>query len=129
MKLFISLCLVALSLVAVASGADIVDTAIAAGSFKTLVAALGACGLVETLQSPGPFTVFAPTDDAFAKLPACTVNSLLSGDPKLCAILTYHVLPGKFLAATILTLNGQKVKTVNGAEITITVDADGVKVS
>lgn len=99
---------------------DIVDTAVAAGSFKTLAAALTAAGLVETLKSPGPFTVFAPTDDAFAKLPAGTVDTLLK-DPKgkLTAILTYHVVPGKVMAADVLKMNGQKVKTVNGAELTI----------
>jgi uncharacterized surface protein with fasciclin (FAS1) repeats len=96
-------------------------------SYKTIL--ICACGLVETLQSPGPFTVFAPTDDAFAKLTPNTVDALLAGSPELCAILTYHVVPGKFMAETIMTLNGQNLKTVNGTEITITVDADGVKVS
>jgi uncharacterized surface protein with fasciclin (FAS1) repeats len=108
--------------------ADIVDTAVAAGSFKTLSAALDACGLVDTLKY-NPFTVFAPTDEAFAKLPAGTVDALLADIPKLTAILTYHVVPGTVMAETVVTLNGQKVKTVNGAEVTITVDADGVKVS
>ena len=105
--------------------ADIVDTAVGAGSFKTLAAALGAADLVATLKGPGPFTVFAPTDDAFAKLPAGTVDALLKDIPKLSSILTYHVVPGKVEAATVVTLDGQKVKTVNGKEVTIKV-TDGV---
>jgi len=108
--------------------ADIVDTAVGAGSFKTLAAALGAANLVSTLKGPGPFTVFAPTDDAFAKLPAGTVEALLKDVPKLSGILTYHVVPGKVMASTVVTLNGKKVKTVNGAEVTVTVGSAGVKV-
>lgn len=106
---------------------DIVDTAVAAGSFTTLAAALQAAGLVETLKGEGPFTVFAPTDDAFAKLPAGTVDTLLQ-DPKgdLTSILTYHVVPAKVMAADVLTMNGQKVKTVQGAELTIKVEGDKV---
>jgi uncharacterized surface protein with fasciclin (FAS1) repeats len=106
---------------------DIVDTAVAAGSFTTLAAALQAAGLVETLKGEGPFTVFAPTDDAFAKLPAGTVDTLLQ-DPKgdLTSILTYHVVPGKVMAADVLTMNGQKVKTVQGAELTIKVEGEKV---
>ncbi len=102
---------------------DIVDTAVAAGSFKTLVAAVQAAGLVETLKGPGPFTVFAPTDEAFAKLPAGTVETLLKPEnkEKLVAILTYHVVPGKVMAADVKAMN---VKTVNGEEAKITV-ADG----
>ncbi|WP_350048845.1 fasciclin domain-containing protein [Thalassospira sp.] len=86
-----------------AKAADIVDTAISAGSFNTLVAAVQAAGLVETLKGDGPFTVFAPTDDAFAKLPAGTVEDLLKPEnkDKLVAILTYHVVPGKVMAADI----------------------------
>jgi len=106
--------------------ADIVDTAVSAGSFKTLAAALTAAGLVPTLKGPGPFTVFAPTDEAFAKLPAGTVDALLKDIPKLSSILTYHVVPGKVLAETVVTLNGKKVKTVNGAEVTIAVGPNGV---
>jgi len=107
--------------------ADIVDTAVAAGDFTTLAAALEAAGLVETLKGPGPFTVFAPTDDAFAKLPAGTVDTLLK-DPKgdLTAILTYHVVPGKVMAADVVKLDGQKVKTVQGGELTVGVDGDKV---
>jgi uncharacterized surface protein with fasciclin (FAS1) repeats len=106
---------------------DIVDTAVAAGDFTTLAAALTAAGLVDTLKGTGPFTVFAPTDDAFAKLPAGTVDTLLK-DPKgdLTQILTYHVVPGKVMAADVVTLDGQKVKTVQGGELTIGVDGDKV---
>ena len=86
-----------------AYAADIVDTAVAAGNFKTLVAAVQAAGLVETLKGAGPFTVFAPTDEAFAKLPAGTVDDLLKPEnkDKLVAILTYHVVPGKVMAADV----------------------------
>lgn len=110
-----------------AAATDIVDTAVAAGGFTTLATALEAAGLVETLKGAGPFTVFAPTDDAFAKLPAGTVDTLLE-DPKgdLTAILTYHVVPGKVLAADVATLDGQKVKTVQGAELTVGVEGDKV---
>ena len=109
------------------ASADIVDTAVAAGDFKTLAAALTAAGLVDTLKGAGPFTVFAPTDDAFAKLPAGTVDTLLK-DPKgdLTQILTYHVVPGKVMAADVVKLDGQKVKTVQGGELTIGVDGDKV---
>jgi uncharacterized surface protein with fasciclin (FAS1) repeats len=106
--------------------ADIVDTAIAAGDFTTLVAAVQAAGLEETLRGEGPFTVFAPTDDAFAALPAGTVDKLLqdpSGD--LTDILTYHVVPGAVPAADVVGLDGQKVTTVNGAAITVGVGDDG----
>ena len=87
-----------------------------------------AAGLVPTLKGPGPFTVFAPTDEAFAKLPAGTVEALLKDIPKLTSILTYHVVPGKVLAETVVTLNGKKVTTVNGAQVTIGVSSAGVKV-
>lgn len=117
-----------------AMAADIVDTAVKAGTFKTLAAALGAAGLVDTLKSPGPFTVFAPTDEAFAKLPAGTVEELLKPEnkKKLVAILTYHVLPGEVMSGDIAdkrigakTVQGQKVHvdgrnnnvTVNKAEV------------
>jgi transforming growth factor-beta-induced protein len=107
----------------VASTKDIVDTAVGAGTFKTLAAALGAAGLVDTLKGAGPFTVFAPTDDAFKKLPAGTVETLLKPEnkDKLKALLTYHVVSGKVLAADVLKLDGKMVKTVNGAEIMISV--------
>ncbi|MEX0367092.1 MAG: fasciclin domain-containing protein [Ruegeria sp.] len=107
---------------------DIVDTAVAAGSFNTLVAAVQAADLVDTLKSPGPFTVFAPTDDAFAALPAGTVENLLKPENKdqLVAILTYHVLPGQTLSSD---LAGQRlsVATVNGANVHID-GRNGVKV-
>jgi uncharacterized surface protein with fasciclin (FAS1) repeats len=103
---------------------DIVDTAVAAGSFETLAAALTAAGLIDTLKSEGPFTVFAPTDDAFAKLPAGTVESLLKPENKdqLTAILTYHVVSGKVMAADVVKLTS--ATTVNGADVAISV-ADG----
>ena len=98
---------------------NIIDTAVAAGSFKTLAAALTAAGLVDTLKSAGPFTVFAPTDDAFAKLPQGTVDKLLKDVPKLTAILTYHVLSGKVMAADVMKMDGKTAKTVNGADLKI----------
>jgi uncharacterized surface protein with fasciclin (FAS1) repeats len=102
-----------------AATTDIVDTAVAAGSFKTLTAALQAAGLVDTLKGKGPFTVFAPTDEAFGKLPAGTVADLLKPEnkAKLVAILTYHVVPGNVKAAQAAAL--PSVKTVNGASLTI----------
>ena len=107
---------------------DIIDTAVAAGSFKTLAAALTAANLVETLKGAGPFTVFAPTDEAFAKLPAGTVESLLKDIPKLTAILTYHVVAGKVMAADVMTMDGQSATTVNGATLAISTK-DGVKLN
>lgn len=104
----------------------IVDVAIANGSFKTLVAAVQAAGLVETLSGPGPFTVFAPTDAAFAKLPAGTVESLLKDKEKLKAILTYHVVSGKVMAQDVVKLTS--AKTVNGQNVTIDAKS-GVKVN
>ena len=107
---------------------DIIDTAVAAGSFKTLAAALTAANLVDTLKGTGPFTVFAPTDEAFAKLPAGTVESLLKDIPKLAEILTYHVVAGKVMAADVVTMDGQSAKTVNGATLAISTKA-GVKLN
>ncbi len=107
---------------------DIIETAIAAASFKTLAAALTAANLVDTLKGAGPFTVFAPTDEAFAKLPAGTVESLLKDIPKLTAILTYHVVAGKVMAADVMTMDGQSAKTVNGATLAISTK-DGVKLN
>ncbi|MBC8048881.1 MAG: fasciclin domain-containing protein [Chitinophagales bacterium] len=107
---------------------DIVDTAVSAGSFNTLVAAVKAAGLVETLKGAGPFTVFAPTDDAFKKLPAGTVETLLKPEnkAKLVSILTYHVLSGKVTSADIAGKT-MKAKSVEGSEISV--DAtNGVKV-
>ncbi len=106
---------------------DIVAVASSAGIFKTLCAAVTAGGLIGTLQGPGPFTVFAPTDEAFAKLPAGTVEDLLkpANKEKLVAILTYHVVPGKVMAADVKTM---KAKTVNGKELSIKVEGGSVTV-
>jgi uncharacterized surface protein with fasciclin (FAS1) repeats len=110
--------------------ANIVETAVAAGTFNTLVAAVKAAGLAETLSGPGPFTVLAPTDEAFAKLPAGTVEGLLKDIPKLKGILTYHVIAGKVMAADVIKL--ASAKTVNGQSVTITtingVTVDGANV-
>ncbi|MGA2099867.1 MAG: fasciclin domain-containing protein [Candidatus Sulfotelmatobacter sp.] len=107
---------------------DIVDTAVAAGDFKTLAAALQAAGLVDTLKGPGPFTVFAPTDEAFAKLPAGTVENLLKPEnhDKLVAILTYHVIPGRIMAKDVVKLH--EAKTVNGKDVAIMVEGGKVMV-
>lgn len=109
---------------------DIVDTAIAAGDFTTLVSAVQAAGLEETLRGEGPFTVFAPTDAAFEALPPGTVEALLA-DPTgdLASILTYHVVPGKVMAADVVGLDGQQVTTVNGATFTVNVDGDAVSLT
>jgi uncharacterized surface protein with fasciclin (FAS1) repeats len=104
---------------------DIVDTAVAAGSFKTLATALQAAGLIETLKGAGPFTVFAPTDEAFAKLPAGTLDALLKDKAKLTAILTYHVVAGKVMAADVVKL--KTAKTVQGSNVSIDT-TKGVKV-
>ncbi|MEH2445678.1 MAG: fasciclin domain-containing protein [Nostoc sp.] len=105
--------------------ADIVDIAVTAESFKTLVAAVQAAGLVETLKSPGPFTVFAPNDDAFAKLPAGTIQTLLQNIPQLTRILKYHVVPGKLLQADLTQLG--TVNSVEGSPIKID-SSDGFEV-
>ena len=97
--------------------ADIVETAVAAGNFKTLVTAVKAAGLVDTLKSKGPFTVFAPNDDAFAKLPKGTVEGLLTDIPKLKSVLTYHVVPGKVMAADVVKL--KTAKTIQGQDVKI----------
>jgi len=127
--LAITLSLLTLSIAANAADMgkkDIVDTAVAAGDFKTLAAALKAAGLVDTLKGPGPFTVFAPTDEAFAKLPPGTVDDLLKPEnhDKLVAILTYHVVPGKVMAKQVVKLH--EAKTVNGKDVKIM--AEGGKV-
>ncbi|MBD2625442.1 fasciclin domain-containing protein [Trichormus variabilis] len=106
--------------------ADIVDTAANAGSFNTLVTAVQAAGLVDTLKGPGPFTVFAPTDEAFAKLPAGTVDALLNDIPKLKKILTYHVVSGKVLAADVVKL--KSATTVQGSDVKIDA-SNGVKIN
>jgi uncharacterized surface protein with fasciclin (FAS1) repeats len=106
-------------------GMDIVDTAVAAGEFQTLVAAVEAAGLVDVLKGEGPFTVFAPTDEAFAALPEGTIEALLADPETLAAILTYHVVPGKVMAADVAGLS--EAQTVNGQFVSID-SADGVKV-
>jgi uncharacterized surface protein with fasciclin (FAS1) repeats len=108
---------------------NIVETAVAAGSFNTLVAAVKAAGLVETLSGPGPFTVFAPSDAAFAKLPAGTLDALLKDKAKLASILTYHVVPGKVMAADVIKMNGAKPATANGAALDIVVRGGKVYVN
>jgi uncharacterized surface protein with fasciclin (FAS1) repeats len=99
---------------------DVVDTAVAAGDFKTLATALQAAGLVETLKGPGPFTVFAPTDEAFAKLPAGTLDALLKDKQRLAAVLTYHVVPGRLAAADVVKMTA--AKTVQGGSLSIRAD-------
>jgi len=106
---------------------DIVDTAVAAGSFNTLATALKAAGLIETLKGKGPFTVFAPTDDAFKKLPAGTLEKLLADKAQLTKVLTYHVVSGKVMAADVVKL--KEAKTVEGSMVKITVASGGVKVN
>jgi len=121
---------IALGAAAVAAQAkDIVDTAVAAGTFKTLATALQAAGLVDTLKGKGPFTVFAPTDEAFAKIPKADLDALLKDKAKLTAVLTYHVVPGTVMAKDV---KAGKVKTVQGGELTVAtaggVMVDGAKV-
>lgn len=106
---------------------DIVDTAVAAGSFTTLAKALGAAGLVDTLKGAGPFTVFAPTDEAFAKLPAGTLEKLLADKAQLSKVLTYHVVAGKVMAADVVKL--KSAKTVEGQDVKIAVKDKGVMVN
>ncbi|HYI28670.1 MAG TPA: fasciclin domain-containing protein [Bradyrhizobium sp.] len=112
-----------------AAEADLVDTALASGQFQTLAAALDAAGLVETLKGPGPFTVFAPTDEAFAKLPEGTVETLLQSENKdqLTAILTYHVVPGEVTAAEVAGL--KSAETVNGGTLEIDASNGAVMVN
>lgn len=109
---------------------DIVDTAVSAGTFNTLVAAVKAADLVDTLKGAGPFTVLAPTDEAFKKLPAGTVESLLKPEnkAKLIAVLKYHVIASKAMAADVVKLDGKKVKTVEGSEVAVTVKDGSVYV-
>ena len=135
-SLFLAAVLLALpAMAADQGGKDIVDTAVAAGQFNTLAKALQAAGLVDTLKGNGPFTVFAPTDDAFAKLPAGTVDDLLKPEnkEKLKAVLLYHVVSGKVTAAKVMkmtsakTLNGQEVKISTGDGKVMANDATVVK--
>ena len=122
-KHFLAAAVIALASLS-AQAADIVDTAVAAGNFKTLVTALKAAGLVDTLKGPGPFTVFAPTDEAFAKIPKADLDKLLANKAKLKSVLTYHVVPGKVMSTDI---KPGKVKSVQGAQLTIST-AGGVMV-
>ena len=108
-----------------AAAKGILDVAAEAGTFKTLAAAIEAAGLVETLRGPGPFTVFAPTDEAFAKIPKADLDAILADKAKLTAILTYHVVAGKVMAKDVATM--KTAKTVNGAELTIDTTS-GVKI-
>jgi len=109
-----------------ASAADIVDTAVSAGSFKTLVTAVKAAGLVDTLKGAGPFTVFAPTDEAFAKLPAGTLESLLKNPEALKKVLTYHVVAGRVMAADVVKL--ESAQTVEGESLKVTVEQGAVMI-
>lgn len=127
--LFAAAITVVSSVSVLAAEKDLVDTAVEAGQFKTLAAALDAAGLVATLKGEGPFTVFAPTDDAFSKLPAGTVENLLKPEnkQKLTEILTYHVVPGKVMAADVAGID--EAKSVNGKMIDIEVEGASVKVN
>jgi uncharacterized surface protein with fasciclin (FAS1) repeats len=116
MKKILIASLIAFGMTLSAHAKDIVDTAVAAGNFKTLASALTAAGLIDTLKGKGPFTVFAPTDAAFAKIPKADLDALLKDKAKLTAVLTYHVVPGKVMAADV---KAGKVKTVQGSELTI----------
>jgi uncharacterized surface protein with fasciclin (FAS1) repeats len=132
MRYFLSVVLITGLLLAGTGGSqaapmqDIVDTAVAAGSFKTLVKAVQEAGLVQTLKGTGPFTVFAPTDEAFAKLPAGTVDKLLMDKEQLKAVLTYHVVAGRVLAADVMKM--KSAKTLNGQEIAISMQGAAVMV-
>jgi uncharacterized surface protein with fasciclin (FAS1) repeats len=124
MKKLILTAALAMSVFAV-QAKDIVDTAVAAGNFKTLATALQAAGLIETLKGKGPFTVFAPTDAAFAKIPKADLDALLADKAKLTKVLTYHVVPGKVMAKDV---KAGMVKTVQGSDITVSTK-DGVMVN
>ena len=108
-----------------ASAKDIVDTAVSAGQFNTLATALQAAGLVDTLKGPGPFTVFAPTDEAFAKIPKADLDALLKDKAKLTAVLTYHVVPGKVMAKDV---KAGALKSVEGSPITVAATGNKVMV-
>ena len=123
MKNFIAISTLALT-AATVQAKDIVDTAVAAGDFKTLAVALERAGLIDTLKGKGPFTVFAPTDAAFAKVPKKDLDALLADKSKLASVLTYHVVPGTVMAKDV---KAGKVKTVQGSDLTLST-SDGVKV-
>ena len=124
MKKLVSAALVSFCLMSAANAKDLVDTAVSAGSFKTLAAALQAAGLIETLKGKGPFTVFAPTDAAFAKIPKAQLDALLADKAKLTAVLTYHVVSGAVLSKDV---KAGMVKTVQGSSLTVST-MGGVKV-
>ena len=130
MKKLLIAVVISLGMTLSAQAKDIVDTAVAAGSFKTLATALGAAGLIDTLKGKGPFTVFAPTDEAFAKIPKADLDALLKDKAKLTSVLTYHVVAGKVMAADV---KAGKVKTVQGSELTVStsmgVTVDNAKVT
>jgi uncharacterized surface protein with fasciclin (FAS1) repeats len=123
MKSFIAITALALT-AATVQAKDLVDTAVAAGDFKTLAVALEKAGLIDTLKGKGPFTVFAPTDAAFAKVPKKDLDALLADKSKLASVLTYHVVPGTVMAKDV---KAGKVKTVQGSDLTLST-SDGVKV-
>jgi len=123
MKSFIAISTLTLT-AATVQAKDIVDTAVAAGDFKTLAVALERAGLIDTLKGKGPFTVFAPTDAAFAKVPKKDLDALLADKSKLASVLTYHVVPGTVMAKDV---KAGKVKTVQGSDLTLST-SDGVKV-
>ena len=123
MKSFIAISTLTLT-AATVQAKDIVDTAVAAGDFKTLAVALERAGLIDTLKGKGPFTVFAPTDAAFAKVPKKDLDALLADKSKLASVLTYHVVPGTVMARDV---KAGKVKTVQGSDLTLST-SDGVKV-
>jgi uncharacterized surface protein with fasciclin (FAS1) repeats len=119
MKKNLAIGICALAMTVSVQAKDIVDTAVSAGSFKTLTTALKAAGLVNTLKGKGPFTVFAPTDEAFAKIPKADLDALLKDKAKLTSVLTYHVVASKVMAADV---KAGKVKTVQGSELTVSTD-------
>ena len=125
MKKLFSAVAVSFCLMSAANAKDIVDTAVSAGNFKTLATALQAAGLVETLKGKGPFTVFAPTDTAFAKIPKAQLDALLADKAKLTAVLTYHVVPGAVMSKDV---KAGMVKTVQGSSLTVST-VGGVKVN
>jgi len=138
MKRLMTIAAVALGIAATGAGVeaqenrptgDIIAVASGAGTFQTLLAAVQAAGLVETLQGAGPFTVFAPTDEAFAKLPAGTVEKLLADPAALRKVLTYHVVPGRVLAADVLRAGSANPATVQGQELSIRVEGGKVRVN
>ncbi len=124
MKNLFSTVAISFCLLSAANAKDIVDTAVSAGSFNTLATALQVAGLVETLKGPGPFTVFAPTDAAFAKIPKAQLDALLEDKAKLTAVLTYHVVAGAVMSKDV---KAGMVKTIQGSSLTVSV-MDGVKV-